>query len=174
MTKIILHFSRNRHGGLFSKALQWYEGLPISHILVEFETPYLGQNFVYHSAIGSGVSFMTRKRFDKNNEIMETYEIELNNDQYNEIRNNLLDNCGEHYALWQNLGVLIVDQLRKIGIKCKNPWKNGQNCSELIYRYVISYIYKDQSHIFEPDLIKPSQIRKILKDNGISPIFSQI
>lgn len=175
MRKFYIHFSRStKKFNHFSKILQWYEGVPISHVLIEFDTPHLGQNFVYHSEIGNGVSFMTRKRFDDKNEIMETYEIELPDEEYYKMRNSLLDNCGEHYALMQNIGIFIVDQLRKLGCKCSNPWKNGQNCSELIYRNVIPYICDKEEHKFEPDLVKPSQIRKILQDHGISPIFSQI
>jgi len=173
MRKIIIHFSRSTKSfNYFSRLLQWYEGLPISHVLVEFETPALGQNFVYHSVIGNGVSFLTKKRFLKINEIMETFEIEVDEETYKCIRNGLLNNCGEQYATFQNIGIFIVDQLRKIGIKKENPWKDGQNCSELIYQEVIPKIL-DQEFNFTPDLIKPSEIRTILLSK-YKPKFSNI
>lgn len=173
MKKIIIHFSRStKKFNQFSRLLQWYEGVPISHCLVEFETPNLGQNFVYHSIVGNGVSFLTKKRFLKINEIMETYEIEVNEKIYKCIRNGLLDNCGEQYAMFQNIGIFIVDQLRKFGIKKENPWKDGQNCSELIYQEVIPKIF-DQEFDFTPDLIKPSEIRTILLSK-YNPTFSKI
>ena len=174
MKKFKIHFSRStKKFNHFSKALQWYEGIPVSHCLVEFDTPHLGQNFVYHSVIGNGVSFMTRRKFDKINEIMETYEIELPDDVYYEMRNALLDNLGERYALMQNLGIVIVDMLRRRGLPIHNPWKDGQNCSELIYRRVIPYIC-DYVDLYDPDLVKPSEIRKILQKNKIKPTFTKI
>lgn len=176
MRNFKIHFSRStKTFNQFSEVLQWYEGLPISHVLVEFETAsHLGRDFVYHSAIGSGVSFMARDRFDKINEIMETYEIELPDEEYKIMRNSLLANCGESYAMMQNLGVLLVDTARRMGIPMSNPWKDGQNCSELIYRHVIPYICDKVENKYDPDLVKPSEIRKILKEHDIEPIMSKI
>jgi hypothetical protein len=169
-----IHFTRNRKGAIFSRLLQWYERLPISHVSVEFNTPHLGQNFIYHSAIGNGVSFMTKKRFEKANEIMETYEVTLEDMEYIAMRNDLLDNCGESYATMQNLGILLVDMARRKGLPMANPWKDGQNCSELIYRHVMPYLVPILWGSYDPDLVKPSEIRKLLKMYGIKPIFSKI
>jgi hypothetical protein len=166
-----IHFSRTQ--SKLSKILQWYEGVPISHVLVEFETPHLGQNFVYHSVIGGGVSFLSRAKFDKTNEIMETYKISLEQGEYRIMRNQLLTHCGEQYAMMQNLGVVLVDLIRKFKDIQENPFKEGQNCSELIYRYVIPYVCADSGE-YTPDLVKPSQIRGLLKNNNINPIISMI
>lgn len=116
---------------------------------------------------------MTMKKFLAKNEIMETYEVTLSDDQYKEMRNNLLDNCGEHYAMMQNIGIFIVDKIRKLGVSISNPWKQGMNCSELVYRFVVPYIC-DMYHDTEPDLIKPSEIRDILGHHEIVPIFSKL
>jgi len=173
MKKIKIHFSRStKKFNYFSKLLQWYEGIPISHVLVEFDTPHLGQNFVYHSVVGNGVSFITLSRFESINEIMETYIVELEDSKYNNIRNALLNECGESYGFLQNIGIFLVDIARKAGIKADNPFKDGQNCSELIYRHLISNIYK--KHSIKPDLVKPSQIRDILVKSGNTPIMSKI
>ena len=174
MRKFKIHFSRSiKKFNHFSKLLQWYEGMPISHCLIEFDTPHLGQNFVYHSVIGNGVSFMTRKKFDKINEVMETYEIELPDEEYRAMRNELLDNLGESYAMMQNIGIVLVDMARRRGVPMSNPWKDGQNCSELIYRHVIPHIC-EHPDIYDADLIKPSEIRKILEKHEIKPISSKI
>lgn len=175
MRTFYIHFSRNRKGAIFSKILQKYEKLPISHVLIEFETPNLGQNFVYHSVIGTGVSLLSRKRFDSKNEIMETYKITLPDEEYEKMRNQLLDNCGEHYAMWQNIGIVIVDKCRKLfGIRIKNPWKDGQNCSELVYRNVIPYVCNKVDYNIQPDLVKPSDIRNMLKVNNINAVYSAV
>lgn len=174
MRKLTIHFSRStKKFNQFSRLLQWYEGIPVSHVLVEFETPHLGQNFVYHSVVGTGVSFMSRSKFDSINEIMETYVLEIEEDQYVELRNALLAECGESYAFMQNIGIFIVDIIRKLGVSIENPFKDGQNCSELIYRYIIQSLYPGDYNT-TPDLVKPSEIRNILKKHGNLPVFSKI
>jgi hypothetical protein len=173
MKKIKIHFSRStKKFNYFSRLLQWYEGIPVSHVLVEFDQPGLGQEFIYHSAVGNGVSLMTKERFESINEIMETYVIELSDEKYKQVRNDLLGECGEFYGVMQNIGIFFVDTARKAGIKTDNPFKKGQNCSELIYRHLISNIYK--RHSILPDLVKPSQIRDILIKSGNTPIMSKI
>ena len=175
MKTLTIHFSRNSKGAIFSRLLQWYVGSPISHVLVEFDTEKsLGQPFVYHSVIGTGVSLIPKKKFLLKNEIMESYTFELTVDEYRSIRNDLLNEGGEEYAMMQNLGIFIIDQIRRLTrIKYKNPFKKGKNCSELIYEKVIQKLYGDVSK-YDKDLVKHSEIRSILKEKGIIPIFSKI
>lgn len=174
-TKTIkVHFSRNiKHFNYFSRLLQWYEGLPISHILVELDSANLGTEMICHSSVGNGVSIITKPRFETSNEIMETYDIEMSIQDYRLVRNSLLSYCGENYGLMQNIGIYIVDKLRRLGIKKENPYREGQNCSELIYRSFISIQYPNAIKI-DPDLVKPSQIRRILKGQGLIPVMSKI
>lgn len=173
MSILTIHFTRNLEGRVFSKALQWYEGIPISHVAVELPTSRgLGQNFIIHSVIGTGVSLLSKSKFLKDNEIMESYSLTLELEEYKAIRNAMLSDCGEKYGLMQNIGILIVDLLRKINIMSTNPFKHGQNCSELIYRHVIPGEFKPKDLV--PDLVKPSHIRRILLQNGYLPTFTKI
>jgi len=173
MRTLKLHFTRNKDGKIFSRLLQWYENLPISHVAVQLQTSKaLGQNFVLHSVMGHGVSLISKDRFLKDNEIMETYTLELEVNEYKSIRNAMLADCGEDYAMMQNIGIFIVDMLRKINIMSDNPFKDGQNCSELVYRHLIPEEYKSDN--ISPDLIKPSQIRSILLENGYTPSFTRL
>lgn len=174
MRKLYIHFSRStKKFNHFSRMLQWYEGLPISHVAVELPTSKgLGQNFVLHSTVGSGVSLISKKRFLEDNEVMESYTIKLEIEEYKKIRNAMLDDCGEEYAMMQNIGIFLIDVARRLGIISKNPFKKGQNCSELVYRHIISNRY--QNFNIDPDLIKPSKIREILIKQGHTPIISKI
>jgi len=174
MKTITINFTRNIDGKIFSRLLQWYEGMPISHVSIELDTTKgLGQPFVVHSVISKGVSLIPMTRFLEDNEIMESYKVELSDEEYKDIRNELLDNCGIQYAYWQNVGILMVDVLKKLGYKGKNPFTKGQNCSELLYKHLISKLY-DLPIDYKSDLIKPSQLRTILLDKGLTPIFSKI
>lgn len=169
--KIKVHFTRNSKGKIFSRAIQWYEGMPVSHVCVEIQTKY--GPFIYHSRFENGVSLMPKERFLKDNEIMETYSFKLTTNQFEEMRKELLMSLGETYALMQNLGIIIVDFLRRRGLRISNPWKSGQNCSELVYSNIVPYLFEDYKDI-PRDLVKPSQIRGIFKEKQVKPIFSKI
>lgn len=173
MRKITLHFTRNKQGKIFSRLLQWYEGLPISHVAVELSTEKgLGQDFILHSVIGNGVSLISKNRFLKENEIIETYVLYFDEELYKTIRNNMLADCGEKYAFMQNIGIFLVDIVKVLGFNIENPYKSGQNCSELVYRHLITDEYKNFK--YSPDLVKPSQIREMIKKQGLTPIFTRI
>lgn len=174
MRTLKLHFSVNKKGAIFSRLLQWYQGLNISHVLVEYDTPHLGTNMVYHSVIGNGVSFMTKERFLEKNTITETFIILLEEDVYKKIRNKLTLECGEHYGILQNLGIPIVDFMKNVfKLKIQNPFKSGSNCSELIYEHVINNIFSEIEDI-SINTVKPIDIRNILLTQGYIPVFSII
>jgi hypothetical protein len=164
--KVKIHFSKNRKGKLFSQLLQWYEGLPISHCVLEFNL--LGNDLIFHSTITDNVSFISKDNFLKENIITETYEIELDNDRLSHF----IQQLGIKYGFMQNIGIFIVDIFRKFGVITSNPFKTGKNCSELLY---VNILYKyDSDKIYKPDLVKPSEIRKILIKNKIKPTYSII
>lgn len=173
MRKIKIHFTRNRKGKIFSKIIQWYEGLPVSHCAVEIYVRSIDTQTIYHSSMDSGVNFFNKPLFTEKNEIMETYELFLTEEQHRMLLKSLIDNCGESYAFLQNIGVFIVESLKLMGVSIKNPWKRGYNCSELLYREILPLLTKELQEL-DPELVKPSDIRNLLKSNGYVPKFSKI
>ena len=160
-----IHFTKNSEGKIFSRAIMQYENSDFSHCAIEFRLSKLDEDVIYHSSIDSGVNFYSKTLFLEKNVIVHTCELEVTDEIYNNIMKQLIRNCGKKYALMQNLGILIVDILNKIGINIKNPWKYGYNCSELIYRHVILNIYTPEEE-FDPNTITPKQIMKILNNNN--------
>lgn len=173
MRTIKVHFTRNKKGKIFSRLIQWYEGVPISHCAIEVYVKSIDTHTIYHSSIDSGVNFYNKPLFTEKNEIMETYELHLTEEQFRYVLKALIDNTGESYAFLQNIGIFFVENLKLIGIKVKNPWKSGYNCSELLYRHILPHSLKDLQQI-DPELVKPSDIRNILKYKGFTPKFSKI
>lgn len=161
MTKTIkIHFSKNKEGKILSKAIMWYENATYSHCAIEFYLNSINKEVMYHSSL-VGVNFSSKDLFLKHNEIVETYGLEVPIEIYRKIMSSLIDNCGKEYAIMQNFGIVIVEVLAKLGKNINNPWKDGYNCSELVYEHVIKNIYEEDFKI-NRNLIKPSQVKQIL------------
>lgn len=174
MREVKILFTRSiKKINILSRLIQEYENLPISHCALELVTPNLGTNIIYHSSGSGGVTIVAKEHFLKKNEIMEEYQIFIEDDQFKILRNILLSNCGIEYGLFQNIGILIVDVLNRLGLKINNPWKEGFNCSEALYISIIPMICKDMPKT-DQNIVKPSDIRQILENNGFNPIYSKI
>lgn len=166
MKEIKIHFTRNRKGKIFSRAIMWYDNVDFSHCAIEFDLKKVGVEVIYHSSLDSGVNFYSKELFIEKNEIVDTYVLQLEDEDYNVMMKSLIQSCGVKYALMQNFGIVLVDLIRRLGFDIKNPWKKGYNCSELVYRHVLREKYPLE--IYDPELIKPSEIKDILNRKGDS------
>jgi len=167
MRKLRIGFSKNAEGKVFSVILQKYMNRDYSHTFIEYDTvKHMGDYAIYHSSLSSGVGFANKTIFEEHNEIVAMYEIELCEESYDLVRRNLFGVCGRKYGLMQNLGVAVVDLLKKIGIKIANPFKKNENCSELVFRHAIAKVHPQLLDIYDPDSIKPSDVEELLKAIG--------
>ena len=168
MRKLKIGFSRSADNEIFSVILQKYLGTDISHCFVMYDTKkHMGDDSIYHSAIGSGIGFYAKNVFEQENEIVRVYEIEVEDEIYIKIRQELFYNCGRKYGFWQNIGIAIVDFAKQVfGIKIQNPFRKDQNCSELIHRDVISIAFPEIAKEYDPDTISPKQVEDIMKKVG--------
>jgi len=157
---IKIHFSRNREGKILSKGIMLYEGVNYSHCAIEFYLNSIEKEVIYHSSL-VGVNFSSKELFVKHNEIVETYELEVSIEIYRKIMSSLIDNCGKEYAVMQNFGIVLVEVLAKLGKNIDNPWRDGYNCSELVYEHIIKNVYEEDFNI-NKNMIKPSQVKQIL------------
>lgn len=166
MREIKIHFTKNKKGKIFSKAIMWYDKSEFSHCAIEFRLKKLEEDVIYHSSLDSGVNFYSKSLFLEKNTIVHTYELEVSDEMYNLIMKQLIQSCGKKYAILQNFGILIVDFAKKMGIKADNPWKFGYNCSELVYKHVLLNNYSNIDW-YNPETIKPSEIKNILDKLGV-------
>ena len=162
MRKIYIGFSRNAEGKIFSRLLQDYMNKPYSHCFIEYKTKaHLGDDAIYHSSLSAGIGYASKTVFEEQNEIVGMYEVEVCDETYARIREELFKVCGRKYGLMQNLGIFAVDMLRNIGIKVKNPFVKDENCSEMVYRHALKVIKPELE--YDPDTISPKEIEDILK-----------
>ena len=168
MRKLRIGFSRSNDDKIFSVILQKYLKTNYSHTFVMYDTAkHMGDDSIYHSSFGSGVGFFAKHVFEEQNEIVLIYEIEVSDEVYNKIRQELFYNCGMKYGFMQNIGIAIVDFAKQVfGIKIQNPFRKDQNCSELVHRHVISIAFPEIAKQYNPDTISPKDIEDIMKQVG--------
>jgi len=127
----------------------------------------MGDDSIYHSSMGSGIGFMAKHVFEEDNTIVMVYEIEVEDDVYSQIRKELFYNCGRKYGFWQNMGIVLVDFAKQVfKMKIQNPFRKDQNCSELVYRDVISIAFPEMAEEYNPDTISPKEVEDIMKKVG--------
>lgn len=117
------------------------------------------EHMFYQSNDGK-VNYEHKDVFLKKHKIVKVYRIKVPCSMCTNIHRECLKNAGKPYAFLQNLGIVIVDIFKNIGIKIRNPWKKGKNCSELVYSLILKKLYPELK--YDPDTIKPHHIEKIL------------
>jgi hypothetical protein len=131
---------------------------PYSHVALKFESRIF-KSPTYYQASDGLVNYMSETQFLKKHSIVEKYIIEVEDEDYSKIREACHEEAGAPYGFLQNLGILLADLCGWFGVQIKNPWKEGRNCSELLYVHVFSKLgYKE----LDPDLVKPHHIEQLL------------
>ena len=156
MKKITIGFSKSIiNFPVWSWLIRWYLKTPYSHVFIKFYSENIERELIYESVGKQGVRFINKSNWEKKSKLVKEYKIEINDDNYKKILQWCIDNSGEEYALYQNIGVVISDILKLN----KNPAKKGMNCSEAIY-----YILKLEGYKIdkEPNLITPKDIDELL------------
>lgn len=141
---------------------------PYSHVA---KHTIINSEHMFYQSNDSKVNYEHRDVFLKKHEIVKAYKIKVPTNLADSVDRGCLRNAGKPYALFQNLGIVLVDIARLLGIKISNPWKQGQNCSELLYSRVLSKLYPDLD--YDPDTIKPHHIERILIEKGYKPLKSK-
>ena len=172
MRKLKIGFSYTDKIG--SLILRKYMRTLYSHVFVQYDTArHMGDDSIYHSAMGSGVGFYSKKVFEDINEITHLYELEVSDEIYVKIRNKLFAHCGRKYGYLQNLGIVGADVAKCIGMSFENPFRDGFNCSELVFMALLEV---DPTLLYEYDLntIRPDHIELILRKLGAVRIYSNL
>lgn len=169
MKTFYVGFSGNKKIG--SRILKRYMGTNYSHTFVEYKTAaHMGDDSIYHSAMGSGVGFYANERFEEINTKVSLYEISLDDELYVAIRKVLFKECGRKYAYLQNIGILIGEFLKGLGISFDNPFRDGLNCSELIF-LALEMIHPELNEKYDRNTIRPDHIQNILEFYGYKRVL---
>ena len=164
MLEIYAGFSRAKHkSAVFSRLIQWFIGAEFSHSYFRIHDKELGIVYVFEAKSG-GVHLRSAHQFDSVNHTIELYKLpDLPYFDQECFKRDLIYFSGIHYAYKQNIGVLIVDTLKRcFGIKLtRNLFNDGMNCSEVMAILVNKYWGLKFSE--QLDLIDPKDIRNEIK-----------
>lgn len=144
---------------IFSWAIMLYTGKKYSHVARKLQTRISEQPSYFQASEGK-VNYEHEKWFSKENEIVKSYNITVPDSVYANMAKKSWELAGQNYGYMQNIGIVLCDMLKLIGIRAKNPWKKGINCSELIYTTILLPLFPDLK--YRPDLIKPHEIEDII------------
>lgn len=154
--KIKIGFSRAKGFKPFSWLIMWYEKSDFSHVYIRLNTKWNTQ--LIYQASGAQVNFMGIKYFESVAQIVEEFELEISEDDYNTLMEFCTYECGAPYSLKQIFGMAIADIFK---LK-KNPFssQNRYVCSELVLR-AFSSRFKISNDFF--DLAKPKDLYFLVK-----------
>ena len=170
MRKLYIGFSYTDKIG--SYALRKYMKTQFSHVFFELEHKHLfGQNTIFHASMSSGVSYWSDSNFNKVNTKTHLYEIELSEVKYKALRAKLHNRAGEQYGFMQNLGIVMVDIAKNLGISMSNPFRKDANCSELVF-YALVELHPELFIEFDANTIRPDHIKLILEKYGYKNVLS--
>jgi len=159
MRKLTVVFTRSKKKfAIGSWAIMAWTFKKYSHVALRFDSKIFSSPTYYQSSEGL-VNYMSGSQFDKKHLIVKEIEIKVPDELYSEIRNTCHEEAGANYGFLQNIGIVLADLADLVGIKIKNPWKEGRNCSELLYLKVLKPMGIGSA---DPDLIKPHHIEKLL------------
>jgi len=134
---------------------------PYSHCAVKLPTKEaLGANAHFQSSDGM-VNCMADDAFNAKHEIVVRYEVEVTKQQYKDIRNKLFEDMGKPYGMWQNVGIVLTDILRLVGINTILGIKYEQ-----VAGFWNELQYPDQP-ISPKNLVRPIHIQNLLQEHVI-------
>lgn len=160
MKTITIGFSKSKKKCAFGSALiRWYLGTPYSHVYVKFEARAYERTLIYE-AVGAGVRFVGSNVWSQSHEEVDSFEIQISDENYKKIMQFCIDNSGLEYGFFQNIGILIADALKMKD----NPFTSGENCSEAIGEVLALEGYKVDKDF---NLLTPKDIHLILNDKTV-------
>lgn len=168
MKPITIVFTKSKKKfAIGSLLIRWWTNKPYSHVARRELLPN-SLDHTYFQASSTMVNYEHSSHFNKKHEIVKQYTIQVPNDLYHNMITESQKQLGAPYGTLQNLGIVIVDFLCKLGIKATNPSKKGQNCSEVLYRTIFQRLIPNLPH--RPNLIKPHHIEEIILSNKLNII----
>lgn len=130
MKKVTIGFSRStKRFAVGSVLIRWYMGTPYSHVYMKFESPSMNRSLIYE-AVGAGVRFIGLERWKSHALEVDSFDLEIQDENYKSLMQFCIDQSGIEYGFWQNIGILVANVLKKKS----NPLTDGENCSETIGR----------------------------------------
>ena len=139
----------------------WWTKKDISHCACGITVSDWGMN--YFQASEGKVNYEHEPYFLEKHKIVREYILELPSDVVRGLKKDFYQQSGNKYATMQNIGIFFQDIAKRyFGVKMKNPWEKGKNCSELLFDVIIKKMVPDLKK-YKGNTVKPHEIEKIVK-----------
>lgn len=158
-TMVVVFTKSKKTFPIFSWLIMLWTWKNFSHVALKVELPHIEKPMLFQASEGS-VNYEYWDHFDKKHEIVEEVSIDIPDEIYSDLSKKRLMAAGEEYGFLQNVGIVLVDICKVVGLNIDNPWKRGKNCSEIIYETVLKPMNPELD--FDPNTVKPHHIKRIL------------
>ena len=162
MRTVYIGFSKsNKKFPIFSWLVQLYQRTNYSHTYLRIQQHELlnAPCDMYFQASEGKVNLMSEYQFEKRNQMVCEYRIELTDVEFDTLMHIIYIFMGERYGIMQNIGIVIVDIFMLFGKKIKNPFPKGIICSEFIHEIFAPII---DVNSMDKNVVKPKDLKKIL------------
>lgn len=145
--------------------IRWWTKKEYSHVARAIQIRDWGYRF-FQASEGK-VNYEFEEYFHKKHEIVIEYKLAISAEVDKRIKYECYIEAGKKYGTLQNVGIFLVD----IGLLKDTPWKEGRNCSELMYLECLKILIPHLD--YNSDTIKPHHIEDIIvnyfyqKDDGL-------
>lgn len=143
---------------IISWLIRWWTGKDYSHVARRMKISFLDEPNYWQASEGK-VNWEYHTHFMKKHEIVKVLKFPVTEEERRAFNKACWEEVGGKYGLMQNVGIFLVDIAEMLGIKMKNPWRKYMNCSEALYKVILSKKYPDLD--YNPDTIKPHHIEEI-------------
>ena len=168
MKKLRIGFSKPKGKifPIFSWLIRIYEGTPHSHVYIRWETKW--NTWLCYHAASVMVHFLGEYSFAKHIEIIEEFEFNVSEEQFDRLMRFCTKNVGQDYALLEALMIPFVDYLEARG-KIFHSYASGevkQYCAELVLRALAEM--SQEKLTFDADRVKLKQVYEFVKEKSKS------
>jgi hypothetical protein len=174
-TNIIIGFSRPSRFNPISSAIREVERTPYSHNYVRFYSASIDRWLVYHASHTS-LHFLSWETFQKQNKILEEWEVTGTALQKVEALQFCVDNAGLPYGVLEIVGMGIIRLAKAwFDIRMNNPLSGvvkSQVCSEVALRVLAIYSLDIKEEWFKNE--GPRKVREVLKNSAATRINGSI
>lgn len=155
MEKIYIDFTTPKKFSLFSAGIKYVQRTKYSHVRFRFD----GAIF---EATRGGVNFINESEHKSKTLIIESYEVKLTDQEYDQFLRICNRYKGTPYGSWQIVGFIYANFF---GLR-RNPLGNSsktQICSEIVYRVMNELKGLEMSRNI--DIIGPREVNRALFDS---------
>jgi hypothetical protein len=133
MDTIKIGFSRPKKWKPFATLIMKGYGIPYSHVYIKIWSEKYQRNLIYQAS-HTMVNFMGTELFDRENEIVREFPVEISAQSRTDLMQFAIDNAGIPYGVKNAFGLAVQRLAQLCGFKIKNPFSDGSKsfvCCEI-------------------------------------------